>query len=696
MFGYDRLSIIDPSKSGLYVDGDGVIHFDVVVAWAGLRDYKDLHPSHPWQVRDPSQLQAKSFLDSIDGLTLTLGHPEVQHNGRNIPAMLDADGRGVLPDGRSALIPHETVSVGALYGEPRFMEIDGSLVPVKRARVGNADIREAIQSGAIREFSLGFRYIPILNKSGETFDGQAFDVWQVWDRDDPRVSPAEILKLGYASNIDEATTIWKRLGGNHGALVPRGRAGADYGVLGVDATRRNIPFFEGVTTPAGHDDHVHSIELYRYNDKRAGGHTGPGPDGHRHVVDVEFDANLNFSATTSSRPIDSHTHRVAGRGSPNASGPRDTVDHQPPTRVDGNVEVYEHAGYTITYQRTSHSLTCSATPSHGTDAAIGINRDLPEPRTFKMIRNGDESGVSGTGYVIDGVLFGDGSVVVFWRTNTSSMGIYKTYEEFESIHITPHPTNLTEVIFDDAESAGHSFDALPANKPMKRIVINGFDGLPPLTDKDGTTLHKSLPPIATQSIDMEESVADQMSDVVAGLQNVITVLQARIDLLKKFLEESQAGEEKAEGALEAVQEEMTAMESAKDAALKDLEQLRQQAGPAIKKLRDELEQTAVTVAGADSLPADVKSGSDDDVRRWAVATRRNVGIDSISPARALGAFEAYAESTSKADADDEQGGSAMREAFSKSTVPKKSTSGSDSDTKAPLSLQERLNKLQAS
>ena len=64
-------------------------------------------------------------------------------------------------------------------------------------------------------------------------------------------------------------------------------------------------------------------------------------------------------------------------------------------------------------------------------------------RVFTIIRQADESGVSGTGRVLDGIVFDDGTTVVRWRTATASTAIYKTYEDFYYIHIESHPDNLT-------------------------------------------------------------------------------------------------------------------------------------------------------------------------------------------------------------------------------------------------------------
>lgn len=77
---------------------------------------------------------------------------------------------------------------------------------------------------------------------------------------------------------------------------------------------------------------------------------------------------------------------------------------------------------------------------------------MREPRLFSLVRVADESGVSGTGRVLDGVLWHNGQVVICWRTDVegakhghSSLGIYPSWEAFEFIHIKSHPANQTQI-----------------------------------------------------------------------------------------------------------------------------------------------------------------------------------------------------------------------------------------------------------
>ena len=74
-------------------------------------------------------------------------------------------------------------------------------------------------------------------------------------------------------------------------------------------------------------------------------------------------------------------------------------------------------------------------------------------KTFKMNRGFDESGVSGTGLVLEGCVFTDGTCVVRWLTPKAphSTGVYNSFLDFEFIHITSHPDNITEIIWNTNE-----------------------------------------------------------------------------------------------------------------------------------------------------------------------------------------------------------------------------------------------------
>jgi hypothetical protein len=74
-------------------------------------------------------------------------------------------------------------------------------------------------------------------------------------------------------------------------------------------------------------------------------------------------------------------------------------------------------------------------------------------RRFVMSREFDVSGVSGTGLVLEGVLFSTGVVVVHWLTPPprGSISLWDSLEQFLSIHVRPHPATRTVLRFDDGE-----------------------------------------------------------------------------------------------------------------------------------------------------------------------------------------------------------------------------------------------------
>ena len=81
------------------------------------------------------------------------------------------------------------------------------------------------------------------------------------------------------------------------------------------------------------------------------------------------------------------------------------------------------------------------------------NRAPQGMRSFTMHRQFDVSGVSGTGMVLEGVLFSTGVVVVHWLTPPprGSISLWDSIEQFLDIHVRPHPGNRTVLRFDDGE-----------------------------------------------------------------------------------------------------------------------------------------------------------------------------------------------------------------------------------------------------
>jgi L-alanine-DL-glutamate epimerase-like enolase superfamily enzyme len=72
----------------------------------------------------------------------------------------------------------------------------------------------------------------------------------------------------------------------------------------------------------------------------------------------------------------------------------------------------------------------------------------PKFKRFYLKRIEDETGISGTGYVAEGIQFSDGTCVLHWLTTTTSTGIYHSIVEMEYIH-GHRGSGKTVVIFQD-------------------------------------------------------------------------------------------------------------------------------------------------------------------------------------------------------------------------------------------------------
>jgi hypothetical protein len=59
---------------------------------------------------------------------------------------------------------------------------------------------------------------------------------------------------------------------------------------------------------------------------------------------------------------------------------------------------------------------------------------LDQFKEFFLLRNEDETGISGTGVVARGVVFPSGAVVLEWQTFHSSICFYKNLSDVEAIH----------------------------------------------------------------------------------------------------------------------------------------------------------------------------------------------------------------------------------------------------------------------
>ena len=73
--------------------------------------------------------------------------------------------------------------------------------------------------------------------------------------------------------------------------------------------------------------------------------------------------------------------------------------------------------------------------------------------TFTVCRLSDESGISGTGVVIEGIVLATGQCVVHWLypAPKGSIAIFDSISDFISVHIKPHLGNETIITYEDGE-----------------------------------------------------------------------------------------------------------------------------------------------------------------------------------------------------------------------------------------------------
>lgn len=83
-----------------------------------------------------------------------------------------------------------------------------------------------------------------------------------------------------------------------------------------------------------------------------------------------------------------------------------------------------------------------------TEEALLLLQRKTEMRRFRLKRNEDESGVSGVGYVAEGIQFSDGTCAMHWTSVTSCTAIYHSHVEL--IHIHGHG-GKTEIEWVDPE-----------------------------------------------------------------------------------------------------------------------------------------------------------------------------------------------------------------------------------------------------
>ena len=72
---------------------------------------------------------------------------------------------------------------------------------------------------------------------------------------------------------------------------------------------------------------------------------------------------------------------------------------------------------------------------------------------FTVCRQHDETGVSGEGVIIEGVVLGTGQSIVHWLypPPRGGIAIFDSMTDFVKVHIQPHPGNKTIITYQDGQ-----------------------------------------------------------------------------------------------------------------------------------------------------------------------------------------------------------------------------------------------------
>ena len=74
-------------------------------------------------------------------------------------------------------------------------------------------------------------------------------------------------------------------------------------------------------------------------------------------------------------------------------------------------------------------------------------------RSFTVCRQHDQTGVSGEGVIIEGIVLASGHCIIHWLfpPPRGGIAIFDSLEDFLKVHVKPHPENKTIITFEDGE-----------------------------------------------------------------------------------------------------------------------------------------------------------------------------------------------------------------------------------------------------
>lgn len=113
-------------------------------------------------------------------------------------------------------------------------------------------------------------------------------------------------------------------------------------------------------------------------------------------------------------------------------------------------------------------------------------------RMFKMVRDIDETGISGTGVVAEGIEFSDGRVALRWQTGDHNSTVI--WDNIESVHAIHGHNGKTRVVFVDEGQSGSDRVPEPEEISLTQVIHSMIAEL----DKavNGTTFARNATPQA--------------------------------------------------------------------------------------------------------------------------------------------------------------------------------------------------------
>ena len=74
-------------------------------------------------------------------------------------------------------------------------------------------------------------------------------------------------------------------------------------------------------------------------------------------------------------------------------------------------------------------------------------------RSFTVCRQHDQTGVSGEGVIIEGVVLASGHCIIHWLfpPPRGGIAIFDSLNDFLKVHVLPHKENKTIITFEDGE-----------------------------------------------------------------------------------------------------------------------------------------------------------------------------------------------------------------------------------------------------